>query len=199
MTEIHEPVRILFVIETKPERFMRILDRNPTLARLFGNEWILAATLDPDSTDIHFFRDGRFEPHIPEASEIPKSIPRWIGTEVGADISASQPSGADSHETPSPPPRRRLMPNAHGRPALHDSGRRCGGCPDRAARAFGTLLPRRSSLDGRIHQAIHSVGHRHRLLASLGILALMLLGGTRYVSIGWATGSSSPTSIFISR
>jgi uncharacterized protein YbcC (UPF0753/DUF2309 family) len=72
MTEIHEPVRILFVIETKPEKFRRILDRNPTLAQLFGNEWILAATLDPDSTEMHFFRDGQFELHIPESSEIPE-------------------------------------------------------------------------------------------------------------------------------
>lgn len=72
MTEIHEPVRILFVIETKPEKFRRILDGNPTLAQLFGNEWILAATLDPDSTEMHFFRDGQFELHTPESSEIPE-------------------------------------------------------------------------------------------------------------------------------
>ncbi|MBY0588653.1 DUF2309 domain-containing protein [bacterium] len=72
MTEIHEPVRILFVIETTPERFSRILDNNATLARLFNNEWILAATLHPDSRDIHFYRDGKYEPYTPESTELPE-------------------------------------------------------------------------------------------------------------------------------
>jgi uncharacterized protein YbcC (UPF0753/DUF2309 family) len=72
MTEIHEPVRILFVIETTPERFTRILDKNPTLARLFNNQWILAATLDPDSLTMHFYRDGSYEPYTPESTELPE-------------------------------------------------------------------------------------------------------------------------------
>ena len=34
MVEIHEPVRILFVLETWPEVILKILDKHPPLARL---------------------------------------------------------------------------------------------------------------------------------------------------------------------
>ena len=50
MVEIHEPVRLLFVIETRPDILLRIVDRDPVLARLVHNEWVRIAVLDPDST-----------------------------------------------------------------------------------------------------------------------------------------------------
>lgn len=71
MTEIHEPLRILFVVETTPEAMLRIMDRNAEIARLCRNDWVQLATLDPDSPTIHVFRGGRFELYRPDASELP--------------------------------------------------------------------------------------------------------------------------------
>ncbi len=48
MVEIHEPVRILFVIETTPEAMLEILDRNPGLSKLVRNEWVQLAVQAPD-------------------------------------------------------------------------------------------------------------------------------------------------------
>jgi hypothetical protein len=47
MVEIHEPVRILFVIETTPERLKNALDNLPGVRRLVENRWIRVATIDP--------------------------------------------------------------------------------------------------------------------------------------------------------
>jgi uncharacterized protein YbcC (UPF0753/DUF2309 family) len=71
MVEIHEPVRILFVIETAPASLLAILERNPPLAQLAYNDWIQLATLDPDSSAIQVFRHGRFEPYEPQARNLP--------------------------------------------------------------------------------------------------------------------------------
>jgi uncharacterized protein YbcC (UPF0753/DUF2309 family) len=71
MVEIHEPVRILFVIETEPESILAVLKRNPPLDQLVRNEWVQLSVLDPDSDTIHVFRHGEFEPYSPEADGLP--------------------------------------------------------------------------------------------------------------------------------
>ena len=59
--EIHEPVRILFVIESTPERLMSVVKANPELTEFVCNKWIRVATMDPDDGHIEIYRDGVFE------------------------------------------------------------------------------------------------------------------------------------------
>ena len=59
MVEIHEPVRILFVIETTPERLMKAVNASPSLKQLVENHWISVATIDADSGRVHV-RTGRW-------------------------------------------------------------------------------------------------------------------------------------------
>ena len=61
MVEIHEPVRILFVIETTPERLMPVIEANPELNEFLTNRWIRLATLDPATKEIQVYRSGVFE------------------------------------------------------------------------------------------------------------------------------------------
>jgi len=73
MVEIHEPVRLLFVLETRPEVILGILDRHPPLARLVRNEWIQLAVLDPNSSAIQFFKNGKFEAYRPQTDALPRA------------------------------------------------------------------------------------------------------------------------------
>jgi uncharacterized protein YbcC (UPF0753/DUF2309 family) len=73
MVEIHEPVRILFVIETRPEVLLGVMDRNPAIGRLVRNDWVRVATLDPDAPSIRVYRDGAFHAYEPEADQLPRS------------------------------------------------------------------------------------------------------------------------------
>jgi len=61
MVEIHEPVRILFVVETTPERLMKVVDSSPSLKQLVGNRWIRIAAIDPQSGRVHFRGNNGFE------------------------------------------------------------------------------------------------------------------------------------------
>jgi uncharacterized protein YbcC (UPF0753/DUF2309 family) len=61
MVEIHEPVRMLFAIETTPERFDRVMNGSAPLRRAVVNRWIRVATIDPESGRVHVRRDGGFE------------------------------------------------------------------------------------------------------------------------------------------
>jgi len=61
MVEIHEPVRMLFVIETTPERLMNVVNASASLKQMVENRWIRVATIDPQSGRVHVRRDNGFE------------------------------------------------------------------------------------------------------------------------------------------
>lgn len=68
MVEIHEPVRILFVVETTPERLRATFRRNAGMEQLLLNRWIRVVTMDPETGRIEVYRNGIFEPlrYVPE-------------------------------------------------------------------------------------------------------------------------------------
>jgi uncharacterized protein YbcC (UPF0753/DUF2309 family) len=60
--EIHEPVRILFVVETTPTRLMPVIHANAELAEFVENRWIRLSTLDPDDGHVEVYRgEGMWE------------------------------------------------------------------------------------------------------------------------------------------
>lgn len=71
MVEIHEPVRILFVVETTPERLMKAVKANASLERLIENRWIRVSTIDPVSGAVHSFRNRGFEPFAERIEHLP--------------------------------------------------------------------------------------------------------------------------------
>lgn len=73
MVEIHEPVRILFIIETTSEAMLRIMDRNPGIGKLCRNRWVRVAVLDPGSNALSVFQGGEFRPYHPQAAVLPRA------------------------------------------------------------------------------------------------------------------------------
>ncbi|UCV07335.1 DUF2309 domain-containing protein [Dechloromonas denitrificans] len=55
MVEIHEPMRLLVVVEQTPERLTAILQRQPQLQELINNAWIILAAKEPLSGAIHHY------------------------------------------------------------------------------------------------------------------------------------------------
>lgn len=59
MIEIHEAMRLLVVVEQRPQILTAIYHRQAEIRELVGNGWIILATIDPESGVIH-----QFEPAI---------------------------------------------------------------------------------------------------------------------------------------
>jgi len=55
MIEIHEPMRLLVVIEQTLDIITAVYQRQPPLQELVGNGWVIVAAKDPDSGSIHLF------------------------------------------------------------------------------------------------------------------------------------------------
>jgi uncharacterized protein YbcC (UPF0753/DUF2309 family) len=73
MVEIHEPVRLLFIIETTAEIMLRIMDRNEGIGRLCRNDWIKLTLMHPETHELSVFQNGAFLHYEPSARELPKA------------------------------------------------------------------------------------------------------------------------------
>jgi uncharacterized protein YbcC (UPF0753/DUF2309 family) len=74
MVEIHEPVRILFVVETTPESLMQVINTSAPLKRLIENRWIRIATIDRQSGHVHVHRDQGFEEFEGRVERMPVAL-----------------------------------------------------------------------------------------------------------------------------
>lgn len=50
MTEMHDPIRLLMVIEQQPQTVLEVLKRTPSVAQWFDHEWMKLALVDPESS-----------------------------------------------------------------------------------------------------------------------------------------------------
>ncbi len=72
MVEIHEAMRILFVVETTEEKMHAIINSNPGIAALVCGNWVQLAVIDPDASIIRRYVNGKFEPYTPATSALPE-------------------------------------------------------------------------------------------------------------------------------
>ena len=100
--EIHEPVRLLFVIETTPEGLLQIMGRNETVGKILRNGWSRVALMDPVTAKLSIYRDGEFHPYEPESTELPKapsSLDWYRGWRDNLDFAQIEPT-KDSQVVP---------------------------------------------------------------------------------------------------
>ena len=70
MIEIHEPMRLIFVIETCCEVMLRIIHDNEPIRKLVEGGWVQLAILDPETSRVELFQHGKFVPYTAKESEI---------------------------------------------------------------------------------------------------------------------------------
>jgi uncharacterized protein YbcC (UPF0753/DUF2309 family) len=71
MVEVHDPVRLLMVVEHYPEVVKKVIQSKPDLYEWFSNEWIHLVALHPDKKTLHVFEEGEFVPYTPLTKSIP--------------------------------------------------------------------------------------------------------------------------------
>jgi uncharacterized protein YbcC (UPF0753/DUF2309 family) len=73
MVEIHEPVRLLNIIETTAEIMLGIMERQPSIGELCKNGWVHVAVLHPQTRRLSLFHHGRFQDYRPQSSRLPQA------------------------------------------------------------------------------------------------------------------------------
>ena len=71
MVEVHEPMRLLLVVDAAPETLGMIYARQPAIQTLVGKEWVHLASVHPATGDIQVFvPDKGFVPWEGERKEL---------------------------------------------------------------------------------------------------------------------------------
>ena len=65
MIEVHDPVRLLVIVEHKPEIVLKAIQSSPDVFEWYKNEWVHIVALDPEEKQFHYFRNGVFEKYQP--------------------------------------------------------------------------------------------------------------------------------------
>jgi uncharacterized protein YbcC (UPF0753/DUF2309 family) len=71
MVEVHDPVRLLMVVEHYPEVISKVIESKPDLYEWFSNEWIHLVALHPDEKKLYVFEAGAFVPYAPLTKKLP--------------------------------------------------------------------------------------------------------------------------------
>lgn len=82
MIEVHDPVRLLMIVEHYPEVVKKVIHAEPALYEWFANEWIHLVALHPKEKTLYVFKEGEFVPYTPLTKELPtvRDISRMFET-----------------------------------------------------------------------------------------------------------------------
>ncbi|HMK03971.1 MAG TPA: DUF2309 domain-containing protein [Ferruginibacter sp.] len=65
MIEVHDPVRLLVIVEQKPEVVLKAIQSSPEVFEWYKNEWVHIIALHPGEKQFYYFKDGAFAKYTP--------------------------------------------------------------------------------------------------------------------------------------
>lgn len=65
MIEVHDPVRLLILVEHYPEVVLNTIKTEGSLYEWFANEWVHLVAIHPDTNEFYYFKNGEFAPYVP--------------------------------------------------------------------------------------------------------------------------------------
>jgi uncharacterized protein YbcC (UPF0753/DUF2309 family) len=65
MIEMHDPVRLLMVVEHFPDIVLNTIRRNSATFEWFENEWVVLVAIDPETGISHYYENGGFSAYQP--------------------------------------------------------------------------------------------------------------------------------------
>ena len=71
MIEVHDPLRLLVIVEQDPEIVLDVIQRNAATLEWFSNQWVHLAAVRPKDGEIYVFNGLEFGPYEPSVEEIP--------------------------------------------------------------------------------------------------------------------------------
>ncbi len=70
MIEVHDPVRLLIIVEHHPEAVMKAITSAPEIYEWYNNEWVHIVAFHPETKEFYYFKDGAFRLYEPLTKEI---------------------------------------------------------------------------------------------------------------------------------
>ena len=65
MIEVHDPVRLMVIVEHFPDVVLNVIQRTPEVYEWFINEWVNLTAVNPETKELFVFKAGKFYPYEP--------------------------------------------------------------------------------------------------------------------------------------
>lgn len=65
MIEVHDPVRLLIIVEHFPEVVLSTIQKQAETYEWFINEWVHLIAINPETQELSVFKEGTFRPYVP--------------------------------------------------------------------------------------------------------------------------------------
>ena len=65
MIEVHDPIRLLIIVEHFPQVVLETIKKSPETYEWFINEWVHLVAINPETHEISSFKDGAFTTYYP--------------------------------------------------------------------------------------------------------------------------------------
>ncbi|MHA8049752.1 YbcC family protein [Aquirufa sp. ROCK-SH2] len=72
MTEVHDPIRLLLMVEHFPEVVLKTIQKAAETYEWFINEWVVLIAIHPETKEMFHFKNGEFHPYHPITKNLPK-------------------------------------------------------------------------------------------------------------------------------
>jgi uncharacterized protein len=70
MIEVHDPIRMLVIVEHYPEIVLKAISQAPETYEWYNNEWMHLVSVNPVTRKLQVFKDGQFLPYKPLKSKL---------------------------------------------------------------------------------------------------------------------------------
>ncbi|MDP4700181.1 MAG: DUF2309 domain-containing protein [Saprospiraceae bacterium] len=73
MIEVHDPVRLMLIVEHFPEVVLKTIQSSPEYYEWFKNGWVLITAIHPESNQLYIFKNDQFYPYTPLLKKVNES------------------------------------------------------------------------------------------------------------------------------
>ncbi|MEP7141876.1 MAG: DUF2309 domain-containing protein [Ferruginibacter sp.] len=70
MIEVHDPLRLLIIVEHFPDVVLKTVQSTPEMYEWFINEWVHLVAVDPETNELFYFKQGAFVTYQPLTNQI---------------------------------------------------------------------------------------------------------------------------------
>jgi uncharacterized protein len=100
MIEVHDPVRLLVIVEHFPEIILQTIQGNSEMYEWYINEWVHLVAFHPESKQLFEFKDGQFREYITQSSSPQKLTNVLELFENAVEMSTNQIGDATKENLP---------------------------------------------------------------------------------------------------
>lgn len=100
MIEVHDPVRLLIVVEHFPDVVLKTIQSVPEMYEWFINEWVHLVVINPETSGLSYFKNGGFTDYVPLTNNIDTLQNVTALIESAPEMETNEPPDATKENLP---------------------------------------------------------------------------------------------------